>query len=133
MHWVGNTSFPWTIPDNELSNALYEIYKALKSRTRVVDFEVDSAGFIIVSFHFVLLLRRSLTLLYWQACQRIHEWRASFGSTAITVLMAFFALMGDEYKTQEARKEYAEYQLEDSRFVYEDPDSEERPGAFLST
>jgi hypothetical protein len=45
--------------------------------------------------------------------------------------MAFFAST-DEFKTKEAHKEYAEYQLQDSRFVYEDPDNEDSPGAFLS-
>ncbi|KAG2062484.1 hypothetical protein BDR04DRAFT_1165150 [Suillus decipiens] len=49
-------------------------------------------------------------------CQRISEWRASI----------------DEYRTKEACKEYAEYQLEDSCFVYEDPDNKDSPGAFLS-
>ncbi|KAG1741479.1 uncharacterized protein EDB91DRAFT_1052473 [Suillus paluster] len=66
-----------------------------------------------------------------QALQRIHEWRASFGSTAITVLMAFFASK-PEYQTQAAHKEFAVNQLEDSCFVYEDPDNEDHPGAFLS-
>jgi hypothetical protein len=46
--------------------------------------------------------------------------------------MAIFTSMGDDYKTQESRKEYAEYLLDDLRFVYEDPDDEEQPGAFLS-
>lgn len=45
--------------------------------------------------------------------------------------MAYFAST-PEYKTQEAREEYAEDQLQDCRFVYEDPDNEEQPGAFLS-
>jgi hypothetical protein len=45
--------------------------------------------------------------------------------------MAFFT-SNPEYATQEARSEYAVAQLEDSRFVYEDPDDDERPGAFLS-
>jgi hypothetical protein len=44
--------------------------------------------------------------------------------------MAFFTST-DEFKTKEACKDYAEYQLEDSRFVYEDPDNEDSPGAFL--
>lgn len=45
--------------------------------------------------------------------------------------MAFFAST-PEYETQEAREEYAEYQLQDCRFVYDDPDNDEQPGAFLS-
>ncbi|KAG2029451.1 hypothetical protein BDR03DRAFT_880725, partial [Suillus americanus] len=67
------------------------------------------------------------------ASQRIHEWQAAFGSTAVGVLMAFFASTL-EYQAQEARKEYAEYQLQDCHFIYEDPNNEEQPGAFcLST
>ncbi|KAG2335881.1 hypothetical protein BDR05DRAFT_858203, partial [Suillus weaverae] len=61
---------------------------------------------------------------------RVHEWRGHFGSTAISILMTFFSST-NEFKTKEARKAYAEYQLEDSRFVYEDPDNEDSPGAFL--
>ncbi|KAG2368005.1 hypothetical protein BDR07DRAFT_1478599 [Suillus spraguei] len=37
-----------------------------------------------------------------------------------------------EVNALEAQKEYAEYQLEDSCFMYEDPDNEDSPGAFLS-
>ncbi|KAG2739995.1 hypothetical protein P692DRAFT_20754477 [Suillus brevipes Sb2] len=72
-----------------------------------------------------------LLIHFSQVSQRIHEWRASFGSTAVTVLMAFFTSTPD-YETQEAREEYAEYQLQDCRFIYEDPDNEDQPGAFLS-
>ncbi|KAG0704887.1 hypothetical protein DFH29DRAFT_873367 [Suillus ampliporus] len=68
---------------------------------------------------------------YELAVQKIHEWKASFGSTAITVLMAFFASK-PEYQTQAARKAFADDQLEDSRFIYENPESEDNPGAFLS-
>lgn len=46
--------------------------------------------------------------------------------------MAIFTSMGDDYKTEESRQEYAEYLLDGLRFVYENPDSEEHPGAFLS-
>ncbi|KAG0701246.1 hypothetical protein DFH29DRAFT_876059 [Suillus ampliporus] len=67
----------------------------------------------------------------WRVSQRVHKWRASSGSTANSVLIAFFALT-PKYKTQEAREEYAKEQLEECRFVYEDPDNEEQPGAFLS-
>jgi hypothetical protein len=43
--------------------------------------------------------------------------------------MAFFTST-DEYKMPETWKAYSEYQLEDSCFVYEDPDSEDSLGAF---
>jgi len=45
--------------------------------------------------------------------------------------MAFFTST-PEYQAQDARKEFAEYQLQDCNFIYEDPDNEEQPGAFLS-
>jgi hypothetical protein len=87
-------------------------------------------GFIWFAF-FYLSLNLQPLIQTSQVCQRIHEWRAGFGSTAVSVLMAYFAST-PEYKTQEAREEYAEDQLQDCRFVYEDPDNEEQPGAFLS-
>jgi len=130
MYWVGNSSWPWTILDEDLSNALYEIHRVLRTNYGVIEFAVDTPGFELVRCCSVLL--RLLTLLCWQACQRIHEWRASFGSIAVTILVAIFTSMGDDYKTQESCMEYAEYQLDGLRFVYEDLDSEEQPGAFLS-
>ncbi|KAG2033326.1 hypothetical protein BDR03DRAFT_1014396 [Suillus americanus] len=69
--------------------------------------------------------------IYNGASQCIHEWRAAFGSTAVGILMAFFAST-PEYQAQEAREEYAEYQLQDCHFIYEDPNNEEQPGPFLS-
>ncbi|KAJ8581531.1 hypothetical protein M405DRAFT_832305 [Rhizopogon salebrosus TDB-379] len=113
IYWVGNSNWPWTIPDEDFSNALYEIHSALCTSNKLIEFDVDTPGFELAS-------------------QRIHEWRASFGSIAVAVLMAIFASMGDDYKTQESHKEYAEYLLDGLRFVYEDPDDEEQPGAFLS-
>lgn len=62
---------------------------------------------------------------------KIHEWMTSFGSMAITVLMAFFT-SNPEYQTQAARKAFTDDQLKDSRFVYENPESQDNPGAFLS-
>ncbi|KAG2030120.1 hypothetical protein BDR03DRAFT_987293 [Suillus americanus] len=77
------------------------------------------------------ILESVLEDIYNGASQRIHEWQAAFGSTAVSVLMAFFAST-PEYQAQEAREEYAEYQLQDCCFIYEDPNNEEQPGAFLS-
>lgn len=45
--------------------------------------------------------------------------------------MAFFTSNPD-YQTQTACKAFADDQLEDSRFIYENPESEDNPGAFLS-
>ncbi|KAG1786220.1 uncharacterized protein HD556DRAFT_1449957 [Suillus plorans] len=113
MHWVGNNSYPWTIPNEKLSDVLEDIFMAVCKQPG--DFRNDDG--CNIAFNLV--------------CQRISEWRGNFGSTAITILMAFFAST-DEYKTKGARKEYAKYQLKDSRFVYEDPNNEDSPGAFLS-
>ncbi|KAG1836455.1 hypothetical protein DFJ58DRAFT_734982 [Suillus subalutaceus] len=113
MHWVGNNSYPWTIPDEKLSDILEDIFMAVCKQPG--DFRNDDG----------------CNLAFNVVCQRISEWRGNFSSTAITILMAFFAST-DEFKTKEAHKDYAEYQLEDSRFVYEDPDNEDSPGVFLS-
>ncbi|KAG1801159.1 uncharacterized protein BJ212DRAFT_1213683, partial [Suillus subaureus] len=107
MYWVGNSDHGWTVPETELQSVLESIFYEVYPRNK------GGCSFDIEDF------------------QRIHEWRASFGSTAITVLMAFFTSTPD-YETQEARKEYAEYQLQDCCFIYEDPDNKEQPGAFLS-
>ncbi|KAG2029543.1 hypothetical protein BDR03DRAFT_880435 [Suillus americanus] len=113
MYWVGNSDYGWFVPENELESALEHIFNAVYgSRQGPSDFCPDGLGFHLV-------------------CQRIQEWRAGFGSTAVSILMAYFAST-PECKTQEAREEYAEDQLQDCRFVYEDPDNEEQPGAFLS-
>ncbi|KAG0692645.1 hypothetical protein DFH29DRAFT_1008290 [Suillus ampliporus] len=113
MHWIGNNNYPWTIPDEKLSDVLEDIFMAVCKQPG--DFRNDDG----------------CNLAFNVVCQRISEWRGNFSSTAITILMAFFTST-DEYKTKEAHKEYAEYQLEDSHFVYEDPDNEDSPGAFLS-
>ncbi|KAG2029185.1 hypothetical protein BDR03DRAFT_1018773 [Suillus americanus] len=113
MYWVGNSDYGWSVPENELESALEHIFNAMYgSRRGPSNFCPDGLGCYLV-------------------CQRIHEWCAGFGSTAVSILMAYFAST-PEYKTQEACEEYAEDQLQDCRFVYEDPDNEEQPGAFLS-
>ncbi|KAG2061687.1 hypothetical protein BDR06DRAFT_966584 [Suillus hirtellus] len=113
MYWIGNSNYGWTIPEAEFESVLEAIFYAVYPHTKgPCDFNVEELAFQLVS-------------------QRVHEWRASFGSTAITVLMAFFTSM-PEYETQEAHEEYAEYQLQECHFIYEDPDNEEQPGVFLS-
>ncbi|KAG1809838.1 uncharacterized protein HD556DRAFT_1452289 [Suillus plorans] len=114
MYWVGNDNNGWSIPESELESALEDVYYAVYPRSRRghCEFLTDGFPFQLVS-------------------QRIHEWRAAFGSTAVSVLMAFFAST-PEYETQEAREEYTKYQLQDCCFIYEDPKNEEQPGTFLS-
>ncbi|KAG2056590.1 hypothetical protein BDR06DRAFT_969965 [Suillus hirtellus] len=113
MYWVGNSDYGWTIPEAEFESVLEAIFYAVYPHTKgPCDFNVEELAFQLVS-------------------QRVHEWQASFGSTAITVLMAFFTST-PEYETQEAHEEYAEYQLQECRFIYEDPDNEEQPSVFLS-
>lgn len=63
VFWVGNSHWPWTISDEDLSNALYEIHNALRKDHRVIEFDVDTPGFELVSCHSVLLWL--LTLLCW--------------------------------------------------------------------
>ncbi|KAG1868061.1 hypothetical protein C8R48DRAFT_771766 [Suillus tomentosus] len=113
IHWVGNSQYPCTIPEQKFSDILDDISLAVYPTAG--NFQYDDG----------------CNLAFTLVSQRISEWRGNFGSTAISILMTFFAST-DEYDTKEARKAYTEYQLEDSRFVYEDPDSEDSPGAFLS-
>ncbi|KAG2151130.1 uncharacterized protein EDB93DRAFT_1249620 [Suillus bovinus] len=108
MYWVGNSSYSWSIPEEDLSNVLYEISNCIGGKNQGVhDFEY-------------------LTRWSYQAVQKIHEWKASFGSTAITILMTFFTATNPEYETQAARKSFANDQLEDSCFIYKNPDRHEK-------
>ncbi|KAG1732518.1 hypothetical protein EDB19DRAFT_1912030 [Suillus lakei] len=111
IHWVGNSNYPWTILEKELSDVLEDISMAVYPHPG--NFQHNDG----------------CNLAFNVVSQRISEWRGNFGSTAITILMAFFAST-DEYKTKEAWKAYAKYQLEDSCFVYEDPERKDSPGAF---
>ncbi|KAG0693043.1 hypothetical protein DFH29DRAFT_881776 [Suillus ampliporus] len=95
MHWIGNNNYPWTIPDEKLSDVLEDIFMAVCKQPG--DFRNDDGCNLAFT-------------------TSISEWRGNFSSTAITILMAFFTST-DEYKTKEAHKEYAEYQLEDSHFA----------------
>jgi len=128
IYWVGNSKYAWSIPDETLRSVLQDIYLAIYNRNGC--FEDDSFGYHVVCIYLYFPENGSLTTSC-QATQRLHEWRAAFGSTAISILMAFFASM-PQYNTQEARAEYADYQLHDSRFIYEDAENDDQPGAFLS-
>ncbi|MGH7238925.1 MAG: hypothetical protein ACREHG_02545 [Candidatus Saccharimonadales bacterium] len=50
--------------------------------------------------------------------QRVYEWRAAFGSAALSIVNAFFE-SNDEFNTNEARVEFAEYQLKNFAFLYQ--------------
>ncbi|KAG2050600.1 hypothetical protein BDR06DRAFT_1064338 [Suillus hirtellus] len=113
MYWVGNSNYPWTIPDKKLSDVCHDIFHEVFNGAPG-EFKVDSYS---SGFHMVY--------------QRISEWRGFFGSTAVNVLITFFT-SNDNLKTPNAQKEYAGDQLVDSCFMYEDPDNEDLPGAFLS-
>jgi hypothetical protein len=60
-----------------------------------------------------------LTLLDWQADQRLCEWRSAFGSAAVTILLAFFE-DSDDLTTDEERRQYAEDGLFRYAFMYND-------------
>jgi hypothetical protein len=61
--------------------------------------------------------------------QRIYEWRASFGSSAICILNAFFEC--DEHKeefiTNNLCIDFSKYMLKDLRFLYSTADGDDRP------
>ncbi|KAG1875668.1 hypothetical protein F4604DRAFT_1924727 [Suillus subluteus] len=95
--------YGWSIPESELEVALEDIFDAVRPHEQgPSSFDAGGPAFAV-------------------ATQRIHE----------CVLMALFS-SEPEYKTQAACKEYAEDQIEDLRFIYEDPDNNDHPGAFLS-
>lgn len=54
--------------------------------------------------------------------QRLQEWRGGFSSAAIAVLTAYFEdeAHNGKFSTDEERKNFATYQLQDYRFLYQD-------------
>ena len=54
------------------------------------------------------------------------SWRSPIESTAITVLIAFFASQPDMFDTDKDRQEWAEWYLKDLRFAYKDVDGDDR-------
>ncbi|KAG1846205.1 hypothetical protein DFJ58DRAFT_730591 [Suillus subalutaceus] len=117
MHWVGNNSYPWTIPNEKLSDVLEDIFMAVCKQPG--DFRNDDGCNLAFNVVSKLYAKGSL----------------NGEATSAPPLSRFswrFSPPVDEFKTKEACKDYAEYQLEDSCFVYEDTDNEDSPGAFLS-
>lgn len=56
----------------------------------------------------------------------VDSWCSLIGSTAIMVLIAFFASQPDMFDTDEDRQEWAEWYLKDLHFAYKDVDGDDR-------
>lgn len=58
--------------------------------------------------------------------QRVRDsWRSVIGSTAVTVVLAFFTLNQEfDFSTDEDRKVYADWALPGLAFIYEDTSDE---------
>ncbi|KAG1854222.1 hypothetical protein F4604DRAFT_1932824 [Suillus subluteus] len=80
IYWIGNSDYGWSIPDNELEVALEDIFNAVRLC------EQGPSSFNAKGYALAV------------ASQRIHKWQAAFGSTAISILMAFFS-SEPKYKT----------------------------------
>jgi hypothetical protein len=52
--------------------------------------------------------------------QRLYEWRASFGSTAMCIINAFFEsnMHDDDFTTNDDRMAFSQYMLKNLRFLY---------------
>jgi hypothetical protein len=67
-----------------------------------------------------------------QAEQRVYEWRASFGSAALSMINQFFDSHG-LFKTNESRKLFADHELDNLRFLFSDSESENPKVSFLAS
>jgi hypothetical protein len=56
--------------------------------------------------------------------QRIYEWRGNFGSTAISVINAFFS-MNKDFDENDARVAFSQEMLRDLRFQYSTADGDD--------
>ena len=68
---------------------------------------------------FYFVYRFPLTYYNSQTRQRVYEWRAAFGSTALAVVNNFFDSDKEgRYDTDELRQEYASAALHGHAFIY---------------
>jgi hypothetical protein len=64
---------------------------------------------------------------YFQTVQRLADsWRNVIGSNGIAVLMAFFDNQPDLRNSDEERVTFAKFYLENLRFLYKDPENEDK-------
>jgi hypothetical protein len=109
--FVGSFTDPWTMDDETAAQGFQKIWnKVYHNRPDKPD-----------HFHSVLPQKP----VFGVAMQRICEWRAGFGSTALTFLNAFFAT-NKGYEMDESRKTFAQGKLNNFKFLYEFPVGENR-------
>ncbi|KAF8128937.1 hypothetical protein EV363DRAFT_1339240 [Boletus edulis] len=108
MLWYSVQKNVWNVPTEEFASALQRIFNVVYPD---VKYMVTPAGSV-----FALAL------------QRIDEWRYSFGSSALAMMLHFFSSLDDDDRVRSA----AEFLATDFRFLREDPDSSEPTEMFRS-
>lgn len=123
MLWYSVQKSIWNVPEEELTSALQRIFNVVYPG---VKYRVTPEGPV-----FVLVSRPNSAeswMLTGQTLRRINEWRSSFGSSALAMMLHFFSTLDSNDDIHAA----AEFLSTDSRFLWEDPDSSDPTKPFRS-
>jgi hypothetical protein len=120
MHYVAGCSNPWAVADDVAQDVLQIVWDEIYGGE--IPHTVDMASSVLTVVG-LPSFEMSFSNLHFQANQRIHEWRSSFGSNALSMITTFFD-SHDEFKSNDSRIRFAEEMLEDLAFCYEDTDDE---------
>ena len=115
--FIASFTDPWTMDDETAAQGFQKVWnKVYHNRPGKPD-----------HFHLVLPQKAVFSV----ATQRICEWQAGFGSTALTFLNAFFAT-NKGYETDGSRKKFAQGKLKNFKFLYENSVGENRAVSLIA-
>jgi hypothetical protein len=124
LRFAGSYSNGWTIDDHDNVAALQTIWDAVFGDKIPHTVAVNEHVFKVVS-SYPSCTWACIRYSGFQATQRTHEWRSSFGSTAVAMFAAFFSSAPEErYASDESRAEFATKLLKNLAFVFEKTDGD---------
>jgi hypothetical protein len=122
MQFAASQPDPWDIPAGIACQKLQIIWDAIFPE---IDYAVTatSAVYLLVSGSWNI---STLLTFFWQILQRLADsWRCAIGSTALSVLIAFFESQDQLRNSNENCAEWSEYALDKLRFCYKKADGDD--------
>ncbi|KAG2084605.1 uncharacterized protein F5147DRAFT_782425 [Suillus discolor] len=109
-HAVGGDNIhPWLIEDDALIFILTKTWKVVYAgKPTLVNYSIVPGDAV-----------------YYVAKQRLSEWRGGFGSAAVMMIMSLMAA-SPLYESEDSRVGFANFWLEDNRFLFGDVDSDDK-------
>jgi hypothetical protein len=107
----------WRIADLKLIELLQKIWNATYGDSVPHEITLNDSVFQVVRD--IIILFTILTFDHLQTTQRISDtWRSRLGSTAISVVNAYFDSKPKKYGTDESRQAFAKSALKNLAFLY---------------